>query len=358
MKGLGQLTGRPLTGLGGLLVVGSAGALYGGWSDTIQAAFRRMVGLPDADVSQPLLVVLLIVGLVMVLFDQIHLARKESKASKRLLAIRHTSLNPATVPHLRSSELPKEGGPWELEAVDCDLTRFLSGGSLHISGAVAQQQHVWTQVEAYLRGSKPPPLAYYGVAHVPLQILAGRQLAHNPPLLFELVQSDGTYRELKRGTGPNLGLRTQKTPSKMTPTSLVVRVAVSFPVGLDEVREIVPDPFDDVLVTVAKPARDIITYYAQAEAIAEHVCKAIDIGRQRIPGGTVHLFFAGPMSVGFSIGRRLSPSIHPEVIAYNYSMQTRPKYLWGLRVNSLLAPELLVEPVPVGAAAPPMRLTR
>lgn len=358
MGGLKHLASRPLTWLGGVVAAGAASALFGGWSDTLQAAFRKAAGLSEVDLPQPLLVSLLVGGLALVVFDQVYLVRKESKASKRLLAIRHTSLNPATVPHLRPSELPKEGGPWELEPVDCDLTRFLSGGSLHISGAVAQQQHIWTQVEAHLRGSKPPPLAYYGVAHVPLQILAGRQLAHNPPLLFELVQSDGTYRELKRGTGPDLGLSTQTSPSRVTPTSLVIRVAISFPVGLDEVREIVPDPFDDVLVTVAKPARDIITHYAQAEAVAEHVCKAIDSGRQRIPGGTVHLFFAGPMSVGFSIGRRLSPSIHPEVIAYNYSMQTKPKYLWGLRVNSPSAPELLVEPSPVGAAVPPPRLTR
>jgi hypothetical protein len=176
---LKHLTSRPLTWLGGLLVAGSAGALFGSWSDTIQAAFRRTVGLPDADVPQPLLVGLLISGVLLVLFDQVYLARRDGRAGKRLLAIRHTSLNPATVPHLRPSELPKEGGPWDLEPVDCDLTLFLSGGSLHVSSAVAQQQRIWNLVEAQLRGSKPPQLAYYGVAHIPLQILAGRQLAHS-----------------------------------------------------------------------------------------------------------------------------------------------------------------------------------
>ena len=242
--------------------------------------------------------------------------------------------------------------------MDCDLTRFLSAGRLDVSRAVDHQQHVSNGVEALLSGPKPPRLAYYGVAHIPLQILAGRQLAHASPLLFELARSDNTYKEFKPGPGSNLGLRIQQTPCRGAPASLIVRVAASFPIGLDEVREIVPDPFDDALVTVSSPARDIVTHYAQADAIAEKVFKAIDTGRQRIPSGTVHLFFAGPMSVGFSIGRRLSPSIHPEVIAYNYSSQTRPKYLWGLRVNALHAPELLVEPCPVGAVVPPMRLTR
>lgn len=102
---------RPLTALGGLLAAGATAAIFGGWSDTIQAAFRRFAGLPDAEVPQPLLVAMLVAGVGLVLFDQVYLVRKGGKGGHRLLAIRHTSFNPSTVPHLRESELPKEGAP-------------------------------------------------------------------------------------------------------------------------------------------------------------------------------------------------------------------------------------------------------
>ncbi|MBI0535203.1 SAVED domain-containing protein [Roseomonas sp. KE2513] len=353
-----HFAGRPLTWIGSLLVVSSLGSIFGTYSDLIQGVVRKVAGLPDQETSQALSVGILVVGVVLVIIDQCWL-RTWNRIRNRLLAVRHASFNSTAVPLLREADLPEHGGPWHLELLDCDLTRHLAGGNLQVSRAVLDQEHVWNNLEAQLRAPSPPQIAYYGVAHIPLQIWAGRQMAHATPLLFELERKDSSWRELRRGAAPNLHIRTQRTPSAMRPSSLVVRVAVSYPVELQDVCEIVAEPFDDVLVTVSKPAPDLITHYAHAEALAAAVRRAIDTGMARIPtGGTVHLFFAGPMSVGFSIGRLISPSVHPAVIAYNYTSQTSPKYLWGLRVNSNHASELVVEPAPIGSLAPPMKVTR
>jgi hypothetical protein len=341
-----HFTGRPLTWIGALLVINSIGSVFGTYGDIAQGFLRKALGLPEQETSQLLSVGLLLLGIALVAVDQYGL-RRDRKAPKRLLAVRHASLNPSSVPLLAEVDLPAEGGPWALERLDCDLTRHLSGGQLEPERAVSDQEHLWATLEAQLRVPNPPRFAYYGVAHIPLQILGGCQLAHVSPLLFELVRKDSTWRELRQDAAPALHLRTQKTLSKSPPSALVVRIAVSYPVDVQDVREIISEPFDDVLVTVAKTAPDIITHYAHAEAIAAAVRSAIDSGRARLaPGGKIHLFFAGPMAVGFSIGRRITRTIHPEVIAYNYSMQASPRYHWGVSVNSPPGSPKVLRPVP------------
>ena len=123
-------------------------------------------------------------------------------------------------------------------------------------------------------------------------------------------------------------------PSAKPPTSAVVRVTVSYDILMGDVTEIVTGPFDEFLVTVAAPKRDVITHYGQVEAIADAFRDAIDTMLRRLPkGGVIHLFAAVPMCVGFSLGRMISKTVHPEVIAYNYSAQSNPRYSWGIRIN-------------------------
>ncbi|HEL5310813.1 TPA: hypothetical protein UOJ22_004184, partial [Stenotrophomonas maltophilia] len=48
----------------------------------------------------------------------------------------------------------------------------------------------------------------------------------------------------------------------------------------------------------------------------------------------VRLMFAGPSSLGVSIGRQISHSIHNKVWVYNYNRQSDPPYAWAVFVNS------------------------
>jgi hypothetical protein len=55
------------------------------------------------------------------------------------------------------------------------------------------------------------------------------------------------------------------------------------------------------------------------------------------------------MSVGYSMGRLISQSMHGEVVVYNFSSQQTPRYSWGLRINVLdQGPSQVVRPNPVG----------
>jgi len=49
----------------------------------------------------------------------------------------------------------------------------------------------------------------------------------------------------------------------------------------------------------------------------------------------IHVFYAGPVSLAFRCGQLISPTIHPEVLIYNYFIHDVPRYKWGIRVNVL-----------------------
>lgn len=50
-------------------------------------------------------------------------------------------------------------------------------------------------------------------------------------------------------------------------------------------------------------------------------------------GPAIHVFYAGPVSVGFSLGRRISRTIHNRVFVYNYNAKASPAYAWGIDVT-------------------------
>ena len=72
--------------------------------------------------------------------------------------------------------------------------------------------------------------------------------------------------------------------------------------------------------------------------------EVLDALKTEEPGPTgIHVFYSGPMSVAFCLGRQISPTIHPPVLVYNYTAKTTPKYAWALRVNG----QGLAEPLTV-----------
>jgi hypothetical protein len=97
---------------------------------------------------------------------------------------------------------------------------------------------------------------------------------------------------------------------------------------------LVTGPFEDVCISIAKPRIDAITHYSQIEIIAAAFRRVLDDLHARVAEAhTVHVFYAGPVSLGFSLGRRISRTIHHRVVVYNYTARTNPRYAWGVEVN-------------------------
>ena len=325
---------RPVTALGSLVALGGLGGLFPGPKDVLAAAIAELVGTPDPAVSAYLAVAVMATGIIMVVCDQIAANRKKTP-NRTLIAFRHHSLQPVSAPLLSETDLPKRLGSVLLEHRDCDQTAEMQARKQNYAAALGIQDRAWTWLKSRLESNPRPELAYYGIAHVPFQILMGYQLSQTNPLLFELSRQDRVWRELLEESAPHLGIQVLENHSKCPPHSAVIRISVSYPVELADIKEIIPEPFDDIELRINDIGIDRITHYGQVREIVAAFRSALDSSMRRIPrGGEVHLFYAGPMSLGFSLGKAISPSIHPKVAAYNHTRQSQPRYSWGVTVNS------------------------
>jgi len=305
---------RPLTKLGSLITLGGLSGLFPGVRDIIASILAEITGVSIPEVSVWVALIVLVIGVGIVVLDQID-ARGMGRAAKLLLALKHTSLSDIQPMSLDQQDAPTRDGRLSVEQIHCDLTIEMAHGHTEIAAAIRKQQRIMQELAVRLQANPRPKLAYYGIAHIPFQLLAGCQLTHTAAYLYEQVRESGTWQELQTGRLKAFAVNVQKTGADQSPASLVIRIAVSFPVELTDIKDVVAAPFDDVLISVAQPRRDLVTSYQQVEALALAFREALDQGMQRLSrGGSVHVFYAGPMSVGFELGRRISVSNHPAVI--------------------------------------------
>ncbi|WP_206862138.1 SAVED domain-containing protein [Lysobacter changpingensis] len=136
-------------------------------------------------------------------------------------------------------------------------------------------------------------------------------------------------------TAESLGVRTEWV-ERQGATSAVVRVSVSYTIEEDSVRQALPDGnYIEAHISIAQPRIDSVTAYSQVDEIAREFRNVIDRIRDALsPRAEVHLFYAGPVSLGVSLGRQVSHNIHNSTLVYNYQRQALPPYAWAILVNN------------------------
>lgn len=336
---------RLLAGVAGALAAASGiaglGLLSPGPKDVIIAAANKYLGL-SMDLNTPWWVgapLLAFCGTMLLVMMRALKADRTDHEGKPFIAFRHHSLRNSVPPLLTRDAVPAGLGERTLSHVDCDLTAQLADGAPSnndLKAAVEEQQRRVEYLLSSIRTLPDARAAYYGIAHVPLQVLAGRMFGPGlSPQLYELDGDRATWMPLLDGNGANLHVRRVTAAAADPLADAAIRVSLSLEVSLDDVRQVLQEPFEDIHIRLAHPARNVVTHVGQVDAICHEFRAALDSLHNRMAlGGRVHLFLAVPMSVGFSLGRVLSSSVNPDVTCYNHTAQGSPRYAWGLRVNT------------------------
>ena len=259
-----------------------------------------------------------------------------ARVTVSLIAIRHQSMDPIA-PRAIAQSLPLQLQDAAIEELVVDQTDLcVQGRVVDPLQAVQRQIHLNKQVMDLLTSNPSAHVAYYGIAHMPLLVLAGYQLSNRYPVqFFELNLTSGTWDSLSgEPTFPELVVDGLPESVDERPGAVVLRISISYPVAQADVAAIVPDPIGSVRVGVPSPRRDIITSEHQLEAYARTCRYALDEIHNKLPNACcVHVFFAGPVSLAVSFGRLISKTIHPSIIVYNYCAKDDPRYSWGLEIT-------------------------
>ena len=344
------LPGAPYRALGGSIVLAGLAVLSPGVRDALLAYANNTWKL-GLSLEAPWWIGLPLIALGALLFILGFVTDRAGTSKGQFLAIRHQSFQPLA-PNLPTEALPRRMQRRKINVYDCDLSSFMNSQPVDPTGAVRLQERLATHISGVRQSDPDAALGYYGIVHIPFQFLAGCSISTYPEVaLFELNRSDNKWYELKVGAGPDLRPTLSRTLDPAIPAAAVIRIGVSYPVAAAEVARIIPAPFRDYSLSIAAPTIDKVTHYGQVDAICTLFRKALDeIHNELGSGPPVHVFYAGPVSLGFSLGRRISRTIHNRVFIYNYTAQASPAYAWGIDVtrdgpaNAMVSHSQIVQP--------------
>lgn len=352
----GKMQVQSHTALASLLATAGVSLLIPGFQDAVLGLLNKAFDLGlSLDTPMPWLIGLILVAAALAIY--LTGEHRQRKADERaaaapagtFVAVRHHSFEPLSG-RLPDEAVPAHLGRRTIRHLEWDQALFFASTTPAPASAVNQLTRLAADLTALHRADPDAVVGYYGIVHIPLQFLAGCSVSTWPKVvLFELDRSTRRWRELSQGKGPDLGLTVETVARPTNPTAVVIRIAVSYDVPAADAADVVAGPFEDVRISIANPRIDVVTHYGQVEALCEAFRRVLDDLHPRIDKTKlVHVFYAGPVSLGFSLGRRISRTIHHRTIVYNYTARTAPHYAWGIEVNSdpaSPAEALVVRPV-------------
>jgi SMODS-associated and fused to various effectors sensor domain len=254
--------------------------------------------------------------------------------------IRHHSFELLTT-RISNDCLPPNFRHYKIKHIEFDQSSFFTNGIYDPISAVQHNNQLINEFLTVFQTNQEAAIGYYGIVHIPLQFCAGYAVSTWPiVVLFELDRNRNCWYQLGNNDSPNLDLSVSNISSPANAVAVAIRIAISFEISKNDVDDVVPQPYEDIQIKIGKPRIDAITHYSQVNEICNAFRQVLDDLHARFDKSLiVHVFYAGPVSLGFSLGRRISRTIHHQVIAYNYTAHTSPRYAWGVKINNVGSPE-------------------
>ena len=267
--------------------------------------------------------VFLVVGLVAFVSQGVLSVCKNSP----FIALKHTSFVPVGR-KLERGDLPTKLRGRSIEELDCDLYTFMNVNPPELEMALrfhSEWAHKAQSLQSVLRSA---PIGYYGVVHVPFQFLAGYMVSTFVRVhFFELDRTSGKWKAISSKKGPSLSIgATVIGPEDAR--DVAIRISVSYSISSSDIAAVLPQEFLDAHLYIGNPRIDAVTAYDQIEAIASRFRALLD--DPRIRAKTKHVFYAGPVSLGFALGQRISSTIHGTVNVYNFNSKSPVRYPWSV----------------------------
>ena len=318
---------------GGALILSGIAVVSPGFRDALLAYLNntRKLGL-SLDAPWWIGLILIAPGILLLILSFV--TDRDGTNKGQFVAIRHQSFQPLAA-NLPSNTLPARMRRRKLQVYDCDQSSFMDRQPIDPAGAVRLQEKLAQHIAGVRRSDPDAALGYYGIVHIPFQFLAGCSISTFPDVvLFELNRNDNKWYQLKDGDGANLKPKLTQVVDPANPTAAVMRIEISYPVAPAEVAKVIPRPYREYTLRIDTPAIDKVTHYGQVHAICKLFRQALDgIHNDLDSSLPVHVFYSGPVSLGFSLGRQISRTIHNRVFVYNYTSQNNPAYAWDVDIT-------------------------
>lgn len=329
---------RLSTWAAGLFIISGIGALTPQWWYALANALYYQAtqsNLKPFDESPTTGWIFIFIGLVL-----IGLSIWESKKTrnKEVVGLRHISLGNFP-PEAIKRDLPYIQRLWHYRELNVDHGDSYSNGVLADHDSILRRlEKVPHQLDGILQASSDTPLAYYGLTHIPIALYLGYLLSDNKYHIqqYELNNEAGRWNQLGANPAPLCLKNNSNTLVEDTnPGNVVLTVGISYPIHASEVDELgIPNELGRVDIEASEPQRQLICSHGQIEQVCQEFRRSLEKIKNAYPNREkTHIFYSGPVSLAFALGRVISERIDSEVLIYNYSVKEAPKYSWSLTFN-------------------------
>ena len=226
---------------------------------------------------------------------------------KTLVAIRHQSMEPLES-RLNAASLPETLQSTNVEEIVIDQTDLYDNGRLTNPVEAARlQKDIAHQLSQGLNTYPDAEVGYYGIAHIPLLFHIGCQLQNRNHFHFfdhnrrtnewDLLQSGEDYPQITLEGFPDVVTQNGG--------DVIVRVSISYPVPLEAIEDIVPNPIASLHLSIDQPKRDIVTSEEQLQQYSDAFRDMLDEIHNKLPNTErVHIFYSGPVALTFWVNAR------------------------------------------------------
>ncbi|MEP4548457.1 MAG: SAVED domain-containing protein [Saccharospirillum sp.] len=292
--------------------------------------------LPEYE-SMPILgFIIFLVGASLIIINHIWVPGHNRK---EVIGIRHNSLGAFPQEDVRK-DLPLLHRLEPYREIDVDHSDSYTHGILTDHQSVIRKlERVPQQLSGFLDSSPDSSIAYYGLPHIPLAFYLGYLLSDSKYRvdLYDFNNESGRWNQLSGVAGSiEIDSALDQIPSSDDSGDIIVAIGISYPVHASEVNEL---GLSYILATVEinalHPMRQLIVNRHQVDQVCNEFRLSLEKIKNNFPNRQrIHVFYAGPVSLCFALGRCINERIDPEIIVYNYSSKSKPRYSWSLSMNS------------------------
>lgn len=254
-----------------------------------------------------------------------------------LIAVRHLSMQYIPPQTIVDSLPSRFAGQSVIELLVDQTDLYIDGRLSDPLEAVERQANFEHHIDNVLNSHLGAPVAYFGIAHIPLLFHLGCRLTNKRRLhFFEFNRYTGHWEYLQ-GEKESPQLKLDGLPTRVNDErgDILIRISISDTIRPGEVAEIVPSPIASLHLHIEPPKRDVLVSECQLHDYGAKFRWMLDRVHELLPNRErAHIFYAGPVSLAVYFGQLISQTIDRRIVVYNYTAKDLPWYSWGLEITA------------------------
>lgn len=328
-----------------LLTTGSAAILAGIprelWIFPIaNAIFHTDFENSVEEVNYLLLSITTTIGLTLIILGIWFYFKTREKIKKlNMIQIRHSSIE-----SIGFSKINNDMSDYNVEVYTINqVEEFKNLNKSNLYHALREQEKQVQKVLSRIGDSSDVEVSYFGLAHIPMVMLLGYQMADKASVSFyEWDQNKLIWEGIQENTKrfPPLLEKEDTTIQAVEETrEVVIKIGLTYPIPNSDLAGLNLEGLNWFYLHLEPTHRNAIISKEQLNTYKQQFRQLLDKINQMYPHlKRIHLFYSGQPSLAYRLGSAITERMDKEIFVYNYVSSSYPKYNWKINLKKVGQP--------------------